>query len=48
MREDSIREFSRLREDMIKAQNTTNKIMMGTSGTIIAGVLTVVATLLMS
>ena len=48
MREDSIREFSRLREDMIKAQNTTNKIMMGTSGTIIAGVLTVVATLLIA
>jgi septation ring formation regulator EzrA len=48
MREDSIREFGRLREDMIKAQNTTNKIMMGTGGTIVAGVLTVVATLLMS
>jgi septation ring formation regulator EzrA len=48
MREDSIREFGRLREDMIKAQNTTNKIMMGTGGTIIAGVLTVVVTLLMS
>ena len=48
MREDSIREFGRLREDMIKAQNTTNKIMMGTGGTIVAGVLTVVVTLLMS
>jgi len=48
MREDNIREFSRLREDMIKAQNTTNKIMMGTGGTIVAGVLTVVVTLLMS
>ena len=48
MREDSIREFGRLREDMIKAQNTTNKIMMGTGGTIVAGILTVVVTLLMS
>ena len=48
MREDSIREFGRLREDMIKAQNTTNKIMMGTGGTIVAGVLTVVLTLLMA
>lgn len=48
MREDSIREFGRLREDMIKAQNTTNKIMMGTGGTIIAGILTVVVTLLMA
>lgn len=47
MREDGIREFGRLREDMIKAQNTTNKIMMGTAGTIIAGVLTVIVTLLM-
>jgi Mg2+ and Co2+ transporter CorA len=48
MREDNIREFGRLREDMIKAQNTTNKIMMGTGGTIIAGVLTVIVTLLMT
>lgn len=48
MREDSIREFGRLREDMITAQNTTNKIMMGTGGTIVAGVLTVVLTLLMA
>lgn len=48
MREDSIREFGRLREDMIRAQSTTNKIMMGTGGTIIAGVLTVIVTLLMS
>ena len=48
MREDSIREFSRLREDMIKAQNTTNKIMMGTGGTIVAGVLTVIVSLLMT
>jgi len=48
MREDSIREFGRLREDMAKAQNTTNKIMMGTGGTIVAGVLTVIITLLMS
>lgn len=47
MREDSIREFGRLREDMVKAQNTTNKIMMGTGGTIVAGVLTVIITLLM-
>lgn len=48
MREDSIREFGRLREDMAKAQNTTNKIMMGTGGTIVAGVLTVIVTLLMA
>jgi len=48
MREDSIREFGRLREDMAKAQNTTNKIMMGTGGTIVAGVLTVIVTLLMT
>ncbi len=48
MREDGIREFGRLREDMIKAGNTTNKIMMGTGGTIIAGVLTVIVTLLMT
>ena len=48
MREDSIREFGRLREDMIKAQNTTNKIMMGTGGTVLAGVLTVIVTLLMA
>lgn len=48
MREDGIREFGRLREDMIKAQNTTNKIMMGTAGTIIAGILTVIVTLLMA
>ena len=48
MREDGIREFGRLREDMIKAQNTTNKIMMGTGGTVLAGVLTVIVTLLMS
>ena len=48
MREEGIREFSRLREDMIKAQNTTNKIMLGTAGTVLAGVLTVIVTLLMS
>jgi len=48
MREEGIREFGRLREDMIKAQNTTNKIMMGTGGTIVAGILTVVVTLIMS
>lgn len=48
MREDSIREFGRLREEMIKAQNTTNKIMLGTAGTVLAGVLTVIVTLLMS
>ena len=48
MREDSIREFGRLREDMIKAQNTTNKIMMGTGGTVLAGVLTVIVTLLLN
>jgi len=48
MREDNIREFGRLREDMIKAQHTTNKIMLGTAGTVLAGVLTVIITLLMS
>jgi vacuolar-type H+-ATPase subunit D/Vma8 len=48
IREENIREFSRLREDMIKAQNTTNKIMLGTAGTVLAGVLTVIATLLMT
>ena len=48
MREDGIREFGRLREDMIKAQHTTNKIMLGTGGTVLAGVLTVIVTLLLN
>ena len=48
MREEGIREFSKMREEMIKANATTNKIMMGTGGTVLAGVLTLLATLLMS
>jgi hypothetical protein len=47
MREDSIREFGRLREDMIKAQHTTNKIMLGTAGTVVVGVLSAIATMIM-
>mgnify|MGYP003695040195 CR=1 FL=1 len=46
--EEGIREFSKMREEMIKANATTNKIMMGTGGTVLAGVLTLLATLLMS
>lgn len=48
MREDGIRAFADIRTDMVKAQNTTNKIMLGTAGTVLAGVLTVIVTLLMS
>ena len=48
MREEGIREFSKMREEMIRANATTNKIMMGTGGTVLAGLLTLVATLLMS
>ena len=40
--------MSKMREEMIKANATTNKIMMGTGGTVLAGLLTLVATLLMS
>ena len=41
-REDTIREFSKLREDNLRASATTNKIMMGTAGSILVGILTVV------
>lgn len=48
MREDSIREFSLMRESMARSQHTTNKILLGTAGTVIAGILTVIVTLLMT
>ena len=48
MREDSIREFSLMRESMSRSQHTTNKILLGTAGTVMAGVLTVIVTLLMT
>ena len=48
MREDSIREFSLMRESMSRSQRTTNKILLGTAGTVIAGILTVIVTLLMT
>jgi hypothetical protein len=48
IREDNIREFSFMREGMTKAQHTTNKILLGTAGTVLAGILTVIVTLLMT
>jgi predicted nucleic acid-binding Zn-ribbon protein len=47
MREDTIREFGKLREDNLRASATTNKIMMGTAGSILVGILTVIATIIM-
>lgn len=47
MREDNMRAFAELRTDMIRSQQNFNKIMIGTAGTILAGVLTVIVTLLM-
>ncbi len=48
LREEGIRAFSQMREDMIKAQNTTNKILLGSAASVVAGILTTIVVILMN
>lgn len=48
LREESIRGFSQMREDMIRAQNTTNKILLGSAASVVAGILTTIVVILMN
>tara|TARA_B110000503_G_C7106207_1_gene396022 strand:+ start:347 stop:640 length:294 start_codon:yes stop_codon:yes gene_type:complete len=48
LREENMRSFSQMREDNIRQNQTTNRYMLGAAASVIAGVLTVVVTILMS
>lgn len=48
LREESIRSFSQMREDNLKQSQTTNRIMLGAAASVVAGVLTVVVTIIMT
>jgi vacuolar-type H+-ATPase subunit D/Vma8 len=48
MREESIKAFSDMREQNAKSNSYNNKILLGAAGSIVAGVLTIIVTLLMT
>jgi septal ring factor EnvC (AmiA/AmiB activator) len=47
-REENIRAFADMREDNLKQNQTTNRIMLGAAASVVAGVLTVVVTIIMT
>jgi hypothetical protein len=48
LREENIRAFASMREDNLKQNQTTNRIMLGAAASVVAGVLTVVVTIIMT
>lgn len=48
LREENIRAFASMREDNLRQNQTTNRIMLGAAASVIAGVLTVVVTIIMT
>ena len=48
LREENIRSFAGMREDNLKQNQTTNRIMLGTAASVVAGILTVVVTIIMT
>jgi septation ring formation regulator EzrA len=48
LREEGIKAFSQMREDNLKQNQTTNKILLGAAASVVAGILTVIVTILMS
>ena len=47
-REENIRAFASMREDNLRQNQTTNRIMLGAAASVVAGVLTVVVTIIMT
>ena len=47
-REENIRAFAGMREDNFRQNQTTNRIMLGAAASVVAGVLTVVVTIIMT
>ena len=47
-REENIRAFAGMREDNLKQNQTTHRIMLGAAASVVAGVLTVVVTIIMT
>ena len=48
LREENIRAFASMREDSLKQNQTTNRIMLGTAASVVAGILTVIVTIIMT
>jgi predicted nucleic acid-binding Zn-ribbon protein len=48
LREENIRAFAGMREDNLKQNQTTNRIMLGTAASVVAGILTVIVTIIMT
>jgi len=48
LREEGIKAFAQMREDNLKQNQTTNKILLGSAASVVAGILTTIVVILMS